>query len=554
MARSTVDPITRIEGHLGIEMEVEDGRVSEAWASGGLFRGMEHALRGRTPYDAALVAQRICGVCPVSHAHASAMAAEQALGIQIPEGARLVRNIAEGAQILHSTILWFYNLNGLDYINPLNALNADPMEAYEVCQQYGTRATDFKDVHARLTAFAQNGQLSIFSGNWYDCEDADGTSAYKLTPAEDLVGAAHYFEGLENQAKASQICAMIGGKMPHVMTSIPGGTSFMPTIDKLDEVLYRIRDLRAWISGTMVPDMLMIAERYTGLADLGAGPGRYVAYGVLDRADREMSNRYLPSGMVTVGADGVMSLMNVDASLITEDVTRAFYENGPALNPTEGRTQPLWPDYGKDYARKYTWSKAPRYDGATYEAGGVARVLAAYIRGVDPIRASVDDLLAKLNLPMAKLNSVLGRIATRVLEAAYVADIMEDMVNELTDLMAAGEAEYYAAAEQSSGAGMGLWEAPRGALLHYEQVDNDTVSAYQIIIPSTWNLSPRDSEGTPGPLEQALVGTPVVDLEKPIDAVRIVHSFDPCTACACHLAEPKTGRSFSTLTTPWGVR
>lgn len=554
MARSTVDPITRIEGHLGIEMEVEDGRVSEAWASGGLFRGMEHALRGRTPYDAALVAQRICGVCPVSHAHASAMAAEQALGIQIPEGARLVRNIAEGAQILHSTILWFYNLNGLDYINPLNALNADPMEAYEVCQQYGTRATDFKDVHARLTAFAQNGQLSIFSGNWYDCEDADGTSAYKLTPAEDLVGAAHYFEGLENQAKASQICAMIGGKMPHVMTSIPGGTSFMPTIDKLDEVLYRIRDLRAWISGTMVPDMLMIAERYTGLADLGAGPGRYVAYGVLDRADREMSNRYLPSGMVTVGADGAMSLMNVDASLITEDVTRAFYENGPALNPTEGRTQPLWPDYGKDYARKYTWSKAPRYDGATYEAGGVARVLAAYIRGVDPIRASVDDLLAKLNLPMPKLNSVLGRIATRVLEAAYVADIMEDMVNELTDLMAAGEAEYYAAAEQSSGAGMGLWEAPRGALLHYEQVDNDTVSAYQIIIPSTWNLSPRDSEGTPGPLEQALVGTPVVDLEKPIDAVRIVHSFDPCTACACHLAEPKTGRSFSTLTTPWGVR
>ena len=554
MARSTVDPITRIEGHLGIEMEVEDGRVSEAWASGGLFRGMEHALRGRTPYDAALVAQRICGVCPVSHAHASAMAAEQALGIQIPEGARLVRNIAEGAQILHSTILWFYNLNGLDYINPLNALNADPMEAYEVCQQYGTRATDFKDVHARLTAFAQNGQLSIFSGNWYDCEDADGTSAYKLTPAEDLVGAAHYFEGLENQAKASQICAMIGGKMPHVMTSIPGGTSFMPTIDKLDEVLYRIRDLRAWISGTMVPDMLMIAERYTGLADLGAGPGRYVAYGVLDRADREMSNRYLPSGMVTVGADGAMSLMNVDASLITEDVTRSFYENGPALNPTEGRTQPLWPDYGKDYARKYTWSKAPRYDGVTYEAGGVARVLAAYIRGVDPIRASVDDLLAKLNLPMAKLNSVLGRIATRVLEAAYVADIMEDMVNELTDLMAAGEAEYYTAPEQSSGAGMGLWEAPRGALLHYEQVDNNTVSAYQIIIPSTWNLSPRDSEGTPGPLEQALVGTPVVDLEKPIDAVRIVHSFDPCTACACHLAEPKTGRSFSTLTTPWGVR
>lgn len=554
MARSTVDPITRIEGHLGIEMEVEDGRVSEAWVSGGLFRGMEHALKGRTPYDAALVAQRICGVCPVSHAHASAMAAEQALGIQIPEGARLVRNIAEGAQILHSTILWFYNLNGLDYINPLNALKANPADAYDVCEQYGTSAADFSGLRDRLTAFAENGQLSIFSGNWYDCEDSDGTSAYKLTPAEDLVGTAHYFEGLENQAKASQICAMIGGKMPHIMTSIPGGTSFVPTIDKLDEILFRIRDLQAWIKGTMVPDMLMIAERYANLADLGAGPGRYVAYGVLDRADREMSNRYLPSGMVTLGADGAVSLMNVDPSLITEDVTHAFYENGPALNPAQGRTQPLWPKNGKDYAGKYTWSKAPRYDGATYEAGGVSRVLAAYIRGVEPIQASVDDLLAKLNLPMGKLNSVLGRIATRVLEAAYVADVMEDMAGELSDLMAAGEAEYYVAAEQGSGAGFGLWEAPRGALLHYEQVDNGTVGAYQIVIPSTWNLSPRDAQGTPGPLEQALEGAPVVDLEKPIDAVRIVHSFDPCTACACHLAEPKTGRTFSTLTTPWGVR
>ena len=554
MARSTVDPITRIEGHLGIEMEVEDGQVTEAWASGGLFRGMEHALKGRTPYDAALIAQRICGVCPVSHAHASAMAAEEALGIQIPEGARLVRNLAEGGQILHSTILWFYNLNGLDYINPLNALAANPMEAYEVCQQYGTRATDFKDVHARITAFAENGQLSIFSGNWYDCKDADGSSSYKLTPAEDLVGVAHYFEGLENQAKASQICAMLGGKMPHIMTSIPGGTSFMPTIDKLDEVVYRVRDLRAWIDGTMVPDMLMIAQRYPNLAELGVGPGRYVAFGVLDRADREMSNRYLPSGMTKLGADGSMTLANVNPDLITEDVTRAFYENGPARNPTDGVTQPIWPDYGKDYERKYTWCKAPRYDGETYEAGGVARVLAAYIRGVDPIQQAVDNLLATLNLPAAKLNSVLGRIATRVLEASYVASIMEEMTNELVALMDSGEAAYYQPAEQSAGAGLGLWEAPRGALLHYERVNGGKVDDYQIIIPSTWNLSPRDAEGTPGPLEEALVGTPVVDLEKPVDAVRIVHSFDPCTACACHLSEPKTGRSFNTLTTPWGVR
>ena len=189
MARSTVDPITRIEGHLSLEMEVEDSKVSEAWVSGNLYRGLEHALEGRSPYDAALISERICGVCPVSHAHASCFAAEDAYGIQIPEAARLIRNLAEGGQILHSTILWFYNLAGLDYINPLDALNANPADAYDVCEQYGTSAADFKGLADRLKAFADNGQLSIFSGNWFDCKDADGNSAFHLTPAE--IGRAH---------------------------------------------------------------------------------------------------------------------------------------------------------------------------------------------------------------------------------------------------------------------------------------------------------------------------------------------------------------------------
>lgn len=553
MARSVVDPITRIEGHLSIEMEVEDGKVTEAWSCGNLYRGLENALVGRTPYDAALISERICGVCPVSHVHTSCFAAEDAYGIKIPSAARLIRNLSEGGQILHSTILWFYNLAGLDYINPLDAVNANPADAYEVCRKYGTAGADFEGLSARLKAFAENGQLSIFSGNWFDCKDADGASAFHLTPAENLVGTAHYFEGIDYQAKASQICAIIGGKMPHVMTSIPGGTSFVPTPEKLDEIIFRIRELKTWIQGTMIPDMFMIVEKYPNLVGMGKGEGRFVSFGVLDDESRELNCRYLPAGMVTLNEDGTMTIANVDASLITEDVTHAFYENHAPLNPVDGVTRPMWPKDGKNFSNKYTWCKAPRYDGEAYEAGGISRMLAAYVRGVEPVVKLMDDALAKTGLTMAQLDCVAGRLLTRVLEADYVCDVMERNFNELVQLMADDKAEYYTSAARTTGEGLGLWEAPRGALLHTEKVENDVVTHYQEIIPSTWNLSPTDGKGNPGPLEHMLLGTTVTDIDKPLDAVRIVHSVDPCTACACHVTEPATGKSFHTVTSPWGV-
>ncbi|MBM6779069.1 nickel-dependent hydrogenase large subunit [Collinsella tanakaei] len=554
MARSTVDPITRIEGHLSIEMEVEDGKVTQAWASGNLYRGLEHALEGRTPYDAALISQRICGVCPVSHVHASCLAAEDAYGIQIPDGARLVRNLAEGAQILHSTILWFYNLTGLDYINPLNALSANPADAYDVCNQYGTSAADFGALAERLQAFADNGQLSIFSGNWFDAKDPDGSSAFRFDPAEDLVGTAHYFEGLEKQAVASQICAIIGGKMPHIMTSIPGGTSFVPTAEKLDEIIYRIDELKTWIESTMIPDAYMILAKYPNLVDMGRGPGRFISFGVLDAASRELNDRYLPAGMSVLREDGSLGIDYVDVSRITEDVTHAYYANRLPQNPLEGTTSPQWPADGKNFANKYSWCKAPRYEGKTYEAGGIARMVAAYQRGVQPVGLLMDSALARTGISWAQLDGVAGRLLTRVLEASYVAGKMAEDAQELVDLMAAGEAEYYTPATNTTGEGVGLWEAPRGALLHTERVEGDVISHYQEIIPSTWNLSPADGQGNPGPLEEMLLGTDVTDLEKPLDAVRIVHSVDPCTACACHVSEPATGRTFGTVTSPWGVR
>lgn len=554
MARSTVDPITRIEGHLSIEMEVEDGKVTQAWASGNLYRGMEHALEGRSPYDAALISERICGVCPVSHVHTSCLAAEDAYGIQIPEGARHIRNIVEGGQILHSTILWFYNLAGLDYINPLNALNANATDALNVCNQYGTSAADFSKLLERLKAFADNGQLSIFSGNWFDAKDADGNSAFHLSPAEDLVGTAHYFEAIENQAKASQICAIIGGKMPHIMTSIPGGTSWVPTAEKLDEIIYRIRELKTWIQGTMIPDMYMIATKYPNLVDMGQGKGKLLSFGVLDAESREMNDRYLPAGVTTLYPSGKVELKSVDASLITEHVSHAYYDYHEPLNPTEGRTSPAWPEEGKNFNNKYTWCKAPRYDGEPLEAGGIARMIAGYAHGVEGIKSRVDEAVSKSGIPMEKMDGVAGRLLLRALEADYVCDIMEQDYNELCELIKDGSAEYYTPAKTTTGEGLGLWEAPRGALLHTEKVENDRITHYQEIIPSTWNISPQDDAGTPGPLESMLEGTDVTDLEKPLDAVRIVHSIDPCTACACHVSEPATGKTFTTVTSPWGVK
>ena len=554
MARSTVDPITRIEGHLSIEMEVEDGKVTEAWSSGNLYRGLEHALEGRTPYDAALISERICGVCPVSHVHASCYAAEDAYGIQIPEAARHIRNLAEGGQILHSTILWFYNLAGLDYINPLNALDAKPADAYAVCEEFGTSAADFESLSSRLAAFAKNGQLSIFSGNWFDVTEADGSPAYRLTPAQDLVGTAHYFEAIENQAKASQICAMIGGKMPHIMTSIPGGTSFVPTAEKLDEIIYRVHELKTWIDGTMIPDMYMLLAAYPNLMTMGVGAGRYVSFGVLDDATRELNRRYLPAGMVTVDADGTLHVDYVDVDKITEDVSHAYYVTQAPLNPLKGKTMPSWPKGGKDFNAKYSWCKAPRYDGLTYEAGGISRMMAGYARNVEAIVKLMDEGMAKTGLTLATMDCVAGRLMTRALEASYVCDIMERDFTELVELMKSGEAEYFTEAATTTGQGVGLWEAPRGALLHTETVEGDTITHYQEIIPSTWNLSPKDEKANPGPLEEMLLGTTVTDIDKPLDAVRIVHSVDPCTACACHVTEPATGRTFSTVTSPWGVQ
>lgn len=567
MTRSIIDPITRIEGHLRVEMEVDNGVVTDAWVSGGCFRGMELVVQDRTPEDAAQIVQRICGVCPVSHTHASSLAGEAAYGIVIPNQARIIRNLVEGGQFLHSHILWLYTLAALDYVNPLNALNANVGKAYDLMEAAGTScSTDLKTLMGTLTKFANNGQLSIFSGGWF--LDGQAPEAYKLDPEADLICTAHYLEALNMQAKASEICGLIGGKMPHIMTLVPGGTAFVPTEEKLDELYSITREIRDWVDSTMLPDTKIIASAYPEALGFGRGCGRYVAWGVFQRENFEMADRYMPSGVVYTN-DG-LRLEDPDPSLIKEYVGHSWYVGDSDLNPKEGVTDPLYAEYyvaGTEHEEnghmigtvndRYTWSKGPSYNGECMEAGPFSRVLAAYLRGGEKnayIVNNLDKLMADLNLTLPQLQSTLGRVAARQVECSYIAHLMVDWVDELIEALKGGDSEYFRAPEHLTGYGCGMWEAPRGALYHDEHVDNGRITGYQIIIPTTWNIAPRNAEGVRGPMEQALIGTPVNNVDAPINALRTVHSFDPCTACAVHVSEPATGKHFETVTSPWGVR
>lgn len=293
---SIIDPVDRIEGHLRVEMEVENGVVTDAWVSGGLFRGLELIVEGRDPYDAAMLAQRVCGVCPVSHCHTSVYAAEEAYGIQIPEGGRLVRNLIEGAQFMHSHILWFYQLSALDYVNPLHALEADINKTYELCQTLGLAQTDFAALKDRLAKFAANGQYSWLSGGWF--MEGLAPEAYKLPAEVDLIATAHYIEALDMQATADEISAIIGGKMPHVQTSIPGGTAWYPSVEKLDDVLFRAKKLKDWVDNVMIPDAIAIASVYLNdVVTIGNNKhGNFMAYGVFDRPVSRARRPLLPRG------------------------------------------------------------------------------------------------------------------------------------------------------------------------------------------------------------------------------------------------------------------
>jgi hydrogenase large subunit len=502
-----------------VEVQVDNGVVTDAWASGGLYRGLETVLQGRAPSDAFYVAQRICGVCPISHGHAATMAAEGALKIKIPNNARIIRNIIEGAEMLHSHVLWFYTLTALDYVDVVSALSANIADTYALAAKAGTSTADFGAIQNRIKAFVENGQLSIFTNNWF------GHSAYKLPAELNLIAVAHYLEALSIQAEAAQVIAIMGGKFPHFMTSLPGGTVWYPTEEKLDGVLFHYKRVDEFIKNTMIPDTLAIAPYYLDATTYGGGVKNYLAWGVFEDKSMDPTKRQLPPGVI-VTADG-LTVAPADATKIKEYVEHSWYDSPTGLNPAVGKTHMNFTSY--DLNKQYSWVKAPRYDDKPMEVGPLSRMLVAYLSGNQGVKTIIDSTLEKLGAAGKPevLLSLLGRVAARNLEALYVTGLMGEWINELIAAVKGGDSSFFVESTETQGDGAGLWEAPRGALGHWMSVKGGKIANYQVVTPSTWDMSARDAKGVRGPLEEALVGAPVADPEKPLEALRIVHSFDP---------------------------
>ncbi|OHB32058.1 MAG: hypothetical protein A2X84_12395 [Desulfuromonadaceae bacterium GWC2_58_13] len=499
MSTIKIDPLTRIEGHLRIDTRVEDGRVVEAWSRGEMFRGFEALLVGRDPLDAPVITQRICGVCPVSHAVASCKAVEAALGLVTPANGDYLRNLVLGANYLQSHILHFYQLSALDFVNVEDLLGysgSDPvlreLKAWAGSEVASNRVLPVAPFLPKLPG------------------------DYPSNTQWNLGALAHYVEALEIRQEAHRMAALFGGKMPHTATLIPGGVTCGVDVEAVENFRMRLRRVKRFIENVYLPDVIAAAGLFPAYAGIGRGVPNYLSYGVFD----ESGSTWLPAGILIEGR-----FEPLDTARISETTATSYYDQSGSLHPTRGEIRPH-----PEKAGAYSWLKGPRYNGLACEVGPLARILVAVAAGSKPIGGAVDDLLKESGLTADALQSTLGRHACRALEALLVAQRMEEWLNLLQP--GAPSVAVYASREQ--GKGEGLTEAPRGALGHWISIDGGRIERYQCIVPSTWNFSPRGEQGEPGPVEVALLDTPVNPAYNGLEMARVVRSFDPCIACAVH--------------------
>ncbi len=509
MHKIVIDPITRIEGHLKVEVMVENGEVKEAKSEGTLYRGLELIMKGRDPRDAQRITQRICGVCPTSHSIAATLNLDSAFGIadKIPDNGRLIRNLILGAAHIADHILHFYHLTALDYVDIAKVANYDGSNP----------------VLNSVKSFIERGELAPFVPRY----EGD----YRLSDEANQQAAAHYVEALNMRRKGQEMLSIFGGKMPHNMAVVPGGVTEVPTVDKIASFLWRLNELRDFIDNVYIPDVIMVAEAYGDYAEIGVGCRNLLSYGSFDldgqNPDLTKRERLLKQG--TVSAD--LRWQSLDTDKITEQVRHSWYADSTSgRKPAEGETKP---EMRKDGA--YSWVKSPRYDGKVHEVGPLARIAVTYASGEPKVKSLVDSALARLKAGPDALFSVLGRHLARALYTKLVADQMGEWLLQIKP----GEPVYTAYTIPEESRGMGLVDAARGALGHWIEIKDKKIANYQCVVPSTWNMSPRDDEGQPGPLEQALTGIKIADDQNPFEVVRIVRSFDPCLACAVHLVTPK---------------
>jgi quinone-reactive Ni/Fe-hydrogenase large subunit len=547
--RIIVDPITRIEGHLRIEVELDNNNViKDAWSSITLWRGIETILKGRDPRDAGLMVQRFCGVCTYAHYEAAIFACEDAFKVKPPPNARIIRNLINGAQYLYDHIMHFYHLHGLDWVDIVSALSADPKKAVEMAKAYNANPyncseTHYKAVQQRLTKFVKQGRLGPFANAYW------GNPSYKLPPEANLIIVSHYLDALQVSKLGAQMMAIFGGKNPHPQTLVVGGvTCVMDALDasRIGEYLFRLKELKNFVETAYIPDVLLAATYYKGegLEGVGGGVKNYLAYGGFP-LDDDWNNLLFPRGIVK-GRD-LAHPLKMDDTKITEEATHSWYKGSEPLHPYKGTTDPEYTGYDANGNvkgnEKYTWCKAPRYESLPYEVGPLARFIVAYAQGHKEIKPLVDQTLKATGLPATVLFSTLGRTAARALETKYVGDHIEGWVNELVTNIKAGDTRTWTKCDvPDKGEGRGLTEPPRGALGHWIRIDNKVIANYQAVVPSTWNCSPRDKAGLRGPYEESLIGTKLAKADQPLEILRTIHSFDPCMACAVHIIDPKTNR------------
>ena len=567
--RVVVDPVTRIEGHMRCEVNVDDDNmIRNAVSTGTMWRGLEVILKGRDPRDAWAFTQRICGVCTGTHALTSVRAVEDALGIDIPENANSIRNIMQLTLQVHDHLVHFYHLHALDWVNPVNALKADPKATSELQMKVSPNHPKsspgyFRDIQNRLKRFVESGQLGPFKNGYWT------NPAYLLPPEADLMAVTHYLEALDFQKEIMKIRTILGGKDPHPNWLV-GGVPCPINIDgvgsvgalnmvNLNQISSIIDASREFVKNVYIPDILAVGQFYKGWLYGGGISGTSVlAYGdIPDRAnDYSPGNLMMPSGAIINGnlkEVHEVDLRNPDE--IQEFVPHSWYDypNGvKGLHPWDGVTEPNYQLGPRakgtktnieqiDEDAKYSWIKAPRWRGHAMEVGPLARYVIGYAQGHEEITEQINFVLKTLDVPLDALFSTLGRTAARALEADWAGDKMRYFMDKLIANIKAGDEStanvdnWDPATWPKEAKGVGISEAPRGALGHWIKIKDTRIDNYQCVVPTTWNGSPRDSEGNIGAFEASLMNTKVEVKEEPVEILRTLHSFDPCLACSTHV-------------------
>jgi hydrogenase large subunit len=559
--RVVVDPITRIEGHLRIEAMLDDrGTIHDAMSSGTMWRGIEVILQGRDPRDAWAFCERICGVCTTVHALASVRSVENALHIRVPQNADIIRNIMFLTQMVQDHVIHFYHLHALDWVDVVSALKADPAATAALAQKVSpgwptSTPGYFHDIQATVKKFVDSGQLGIFANAYW------GHPAYKLPPEANLMAVAHFLEALQWQKEIIKIHTIFGGKNPHPNYLVGGmacainmqGDSAI-NMERLNYVGGLIAEALRVVEGLYIPDLMAVASFYPEWTTIGGGLGNYMVYGDIPQngIDDPSKFRFPPGIILDRDLSKVLPVDPTDMNQVREEIAHSWYDypaGKDALHPWEGVTEAHYsgpkPPYKQlDENGKYSWLKAPRWQGHAMEVGPLARMLVGYASGRSEFKDVVSEALGRLKLPAAALFSTLGRTAARGLETRLAVRWLLAEFERLVDNLKSGDSatanttSWEPSSWPAEAKGFGFTEAPRGALGHWVHIKDRKIANYQIVVPSTWNASPKDGQGQHGAYEAALLNTPMADPQRPIEILRTIHSFDPCLACASHVIGP----------------